>query len=43
VILEFESLDAAQAWYFSDDYQAASAVRHRHSRGRMIALEGDDG
>jgi uncharacterized protein (DUF1330 family) len=39
VILEFESLDAARAWYFSDDYQAAVAVRHRNSRGRIIAVE----
>jgi uncharacterized protein (DUF1330 family) len=39
VILEFESLDAARAWYFSDDYQAAAAVRHQNSRGRIIAVE----
>ena len=40
VVLEFESLDAARAWYFSDDYQAAAAVRHRNSRARIIAVEG---
>jgi uncharacterized protein (DUF1330 family) len=40
VVLEFEDLDAARAWYFSDDYQAAAAIRHRHSRARMIAVEG---
>ena len=40
VVLEFESLDAARAWYYSDDYQAAAAVRQQHSRARMIAVEG---
>jgi uncharacterized protein (DUF1330 family) len=40
VVLEFESLDAARAWYFSDDYQAAAAIRHRHSHARMVAVEG---
>ena len=40
VVLEFENLDAARAWYFSDDYQAAAAIRQRHSRARMIAVEG---
>jgi uncharacterized protein (DUF1330 family) len=42
IILEFDSLDAARAWYFSDDYQAAAAVRHRTSQGRIIAVEGAD-
>jgi uncharacterized protein (DUF1330 family) len=40
VVLEFESLDAARAWYFSDDYQAALPIRQRNSRARMIAVEG---
>ena len=40
VVLEFDSLEAAHAWYYSDDYQAASAIRHQHSRARMIAVEG---
>jgi uncharacterized protein (DUF1330 family) len=40
VVIEFESLDAAQAWYHSDDYQAALPIRLRNSRGRMIAVEG---
>jgi uncharacterized protein (DUF1330 family) len=42
VVLEFDDLDAARAWYFSDDYQAAAAVRHRTSQGRIIAVEGAD-
>ena len=40
VVLEFESLEAAHAWYYSDDYQAALAVRQDNSRARMIAVEG---
>ncbi|MGH9011165.1 MAG: DUF1330 domain-containing protein [Acidimicrobiia bacterium] len=40
VVLEFESLEAAHAWYYSDDYQAAAAVRQQNSRARMIAVEG---
>ncbi len=40
VVHEFDDLDAARAWYFSDDYQAAAAIRHRNSRARMIAVEG---
>ena len=40
VVVEFESLGAARAWYFSDDYQAAAALRHQSSQGRMVAVEG---
>ena len=40
VLLEFDTLDAAKAWYYSDDYQAALPIRLRTSRGRMIAVEG---
>jgi uncharacterized protein (DUF1330 family) len=40
VILEFDSLDAARAWYYSDDYQAAATLRQANSRGRIIAVEG---
>ena len=40
VVLEFDSLEAARAWYYSDDYQTAAAMRQQHSRGRMIAVEG---
>ena len=40
VVLEFESLDAARAWYHSDDYQACLPLRLRSSTGRMIAVEG---
>jgi uncharacterized protein (DUF1330 family) len=40
VVIEFDDMDAARAWYFSDDYQAAAAIRHRNGRTRLIAVEG---
>jgi uncharacterized protein (DUF1330 family) len=40
VVLEFESLDAARAWYDSDDYQACLPLRLQSSKGRMIGVEG---
>jgi uncharacterized protein (DUF1330 family) len=42
VVLEFENLDAARSWYYSEDYQAALPIRLRNSRGRMIAVEGKE-
>ena len=42
VVLEFDSLGAARAWYHSEDYQACVPIRHRTSRARMIAVEGGD-
>ena len=40
VVLEFDSLDAAQAWYHSEDYQACLPLRLKSATGRMIAVEG---
>ncbi|HKY74756.1 MAG TPA: DUF1330 domain-containing protein [Acidimicrobiia bacterium] len=40
VVLEFDSLEAAHAWYYSDEYQAAVALRHESAKSRMIAVEG---
>ena len=40
VVIEFDDLDAARAWYYSDDYQAVAPLRHRNSQGRMIAVDG---
>jgi uncharacterized protein (DUF1330 family) len=42
VVIEFDSLDAARAWYHSADYQEALPLRLRASRGRMIAVVGTD-
>lgn len=40
VVLEFDSLEAAHAWYYSDEYQAAVALRHESAKSRMIAVVG---
>lgn len=40
VILEFDSLERAQAWHDSPDYRAARALRQSATRSRMIAVEG---
>ena len=40
VILEFPSMDAARAWYGSDEYQEAAPIRQAASRGRGVLLEG---
>ncbi len=33
VVLEFDDLDAARAWYYSDDYQAVVAASPREQPG----------
>lgn len=40
VILEFDSLDRAQAWHDSPEYRAARTLRQSATRSRMIAVEG---
>lgn len=40
VILEFPSVEDAKAWYYSDDYQAASSHRMKAADYRMMILEG---
>ena len=40
VMLEFEDLAAAQAWYASDEYQAAKALRAGVAELKIIAVEG---
>jgi uncharacterized protein (DUF1330 family) len=40
VVLEFPSMDAARAWYRSPEYQEASAVRQKASRGSFVLVEG---
>jgi uncharacterized protein (DUF1330 family) len=40
VLLEFESLDAIQRWYHSDDYQAILPMRLNSTKSRLIAVEG---
>ena len=40
VVIEFESADAAQAWYDSEDYRAARAVRRDAGNWRMVVVDG---
>ena len=41
VLLEFESLARAAAWYDSPAYVEARAIRQRASTGNMVMVEGD--
>ena len=40
VILEFPSLEKAKAWWNSDIYAPAKALRHRTANSKMIVVEG---
>jgi uncharacterized protein (DUF1330 family) len=40
VVLEFDSYDAARAYYYSADYQAAKALRERAAEMEMVLVEG---
>ena len=40
VIVEFPSVDRAKAWWDSDEYAPAKALRRSASQGSLILLEG---
>ena len=40
VVMEFPSLEAARAFYESDDYREAQKIRLASSRGRLLLVEG---
>ena len=40
VVLKFDSMDAARAWYESDDYDPVKAIRQQASDGSLILVEG---
>ncbi|BCS35913.1 hypothetical protein TBR22_A51480 [Luteitalea sp. TBR-22] len=40
VVIEFPSVEAARAFYYSDDYQEALKVRLANSTGRAFIVEG---
>ena len=42
VLLEFDSLARAEAWYDSPAYVEARAIRQRASTGSMVMVEGDE-
>ena len=39
VIVEFDSIEAAQRWYNSADYQAAKGLREKAAKGRLYVVE----
>ena len=40
VVLKFDSKDAARAWYDSDAYQAAKALRMAAAEGTVVLCDG---
>jgi uncharacterized protein (DUF1330 family) len=40
VVLEFPTVEAAKAWWGSEDYAPAKKLRHATARSRMIVIEG---
>jgi uncharacterized protein (DUF1330 family) len=40
VVIEFDDMNAARAWWNSEDYRAAAEVRHGASVGRFVLVEG---
>lgn len=40
IVLEFESVDAARAWYNSEEYQAALPLRQAAARTNAVILAG---
>jgi len=42
VILEFPDLEAAKAWYVSENYQEAKKLRDGAARLNMVAVQGID-
>lgn len=40
VVLEFDSVDAARAWYFSEEYQKAAKLRQDAAECNAVILSG---
>jgi uncharacterized protein (DUF1330 family) len=38
VLIEFPSMEAAQAWYNSPEYQQVAPIRRKHARTRLLAI-----
>lgn len=43
VLIEFESLKAAQECYHSPEYQHAASIRQKYADGEIVLVEGLDG
>ena len=42
VVLEFDNLESARGFLYSDEYGALDEVRRRVSNSRIVVVEGDD-
>jgi uncharacterized protein (DUF1330 family) len=40
VVLAFDSMERAQTWYFSPEYEALKALRDKSGKARIFAVEG---
>jgi uncharacterized protein (DUF1330 family) len=40
VVIEFDSVDAAKAWYESDDYAPLAKMRQRAANGPVMIVDG---
>lgn len=40
VVLEFDSVEQAKAWWHSEEYAPLKDIRHRTTNSRMIVVEG---
>lgn len=40
VILEFDTVEQAKAWLYSEEYRPARELRHRYARTNMVVIEG---
>ncbi len=40
VVIRFDSKDEAHRWYYSPEYQALAAHRHRASAGNIVLVDG---
>jgi uncharacterized protein (DUF1330 family) len=40
VVIEFDDIEAARAWWNSDDYREAAEVRRSASVGKFVLVEG---
>ena len=43
VILEFESVEQAKFWYYSDEYTSVKAIRQNASNTRLVLVQGTRG
>ncbi len=40
VVLRFDSVEAARAWYDSDDYSGPMSMRHKAATANLVFVEG---